>query len=104
TAISDGHAPSGYAVVVQGGRVTSPPGARVLTVVADPGASVVSLSVRPHAAAPTTVPPATAAPPRATAGPARHRLPATGWATPWWALAALPAACALAGISGRRAS
>jgi endoglycosylceramidase len=45
-ALSDVHYPDGYEVVVTGGHVTSPPGAPVITIDADPGAAAVDVVVR----------------------------------------------------------
>jgi endoglycosylceramidase len=51
-ALPDRSYPDGYRVAVRGGQVTSAPGATPLTVVADPGASCVSVTVAPAGATP----------------------------------------------------
>ena len=89
-AVSDVHYPHGYAVTVDGGRVTSAPGAPTITVEAAPGATSVAVAVRAAAAS-------SAAPIAAPiAAPRREpTLPATGAAAGWGGWALLAAALAL---------
>jgi endoglycosylceramidase len=92
-AVSDVHYPTGYAVAVDGGRITSAAGARVITVEAAAGATSVAVTVRrAPASAPTTT--VAAAPPPPATGPVGS-LPATGWSVGWTGWLLLGAAVAL---------